>query len=257
MCKGAFSSKVLYLSLCFQNSVIELSFISNGLILKWRGGTKILGNVSSCMDQLSPPAPGQSYFCSETAHHTRSNQNLFECLLSSYSSPESMIFSGLINFAAVGNYTLKPTCLTQKQGVLERQCPNRMCATLLGPNCTAHSKQTRNCSITPQEPGQGPPSTPKEAHSKLGSGRHNRVTAFPSTATALWAGLRDHPRPATADTAQKPELLQTSSNRSHRTIPLGFVSLSRCLQTYLQERHRMLTGCLNTKKGTEKFWLKA
>lgn len=85
---------------------------------------------------------------------------------------------------------------------------------------------------------------------------HKRVTALPSRATALWAGLRDHPRPATADTAQEPQLLQNSSNRSHRTTPPGFVSLQN-LQAYLQKRHRMLTGCLSTKKGTEKFWLKA
>lgn len=204
-----------------------------------RSGTKILGNVSSCMHQLSPPAPEQSHFCSERAHHTRSKQNLFECMLSSYSSPQSMIFSGLINFAAEGNYIPKPTCLTRKQGVLERQCPDRMCATLLGPSCTAHSKQTRNCSIASQEPGQGHPSTPKEAHSRLGSGGHNRVTALPSRATALWAGLRDHPRPATADTAQEPELPQTSSNRSHRTTPLGFVSLSRVFRFI----YRKGTGC--------------
>lgn len=92
------------------------------------------------------------------------------------------------------------------------------------------------CSVAPQEPRHGHPSPAKEAGSGLGSGGRSGGTALPGRAAALHAGLRDHPRSATADTAQEPE---TAASK------LGFLSPRGHLQAYLQERRRMLTGCLS------------
>lgn len=44
------------------------------------GGIKTLGNWNSYMHQLSP-LPGETYFCSEKAHHTRSKHSPSEGLL--------------------------------------------------------------------------------------------------------------------------------------------------------------------------------